>query len=112
MATRKTPGSKIGRNMPPLIPQPPDIDAVLADRGARYGAFIDHATITQALKRILVAHAVTHGKVLAPDQAEAIDMICHKLGRIVNGDPDYADSWLDVAGYAKLVADRLQGVAK
>ena len=35
-------------------------------------------------------------------------MICHKIGRIVNGDPDYADSWIDIAGYAKLVADRLE----
>ncbi len=88
------------------------VDEVLAERGGRYGKFIDHAEITQALKRALVNHAIAHGKVLAPDQAEAIDMICHKLGRIVNGDPDYADSWVDIAGYAKLVADRLQGVAE
>lgn len=26
---------------------------------------------------------------------------------IVNGDPDYHDSWHDIVGYAKLVADRL-----
>ena len=41
------------------------------------------------------------------DQVEALDMICHKIGRIINGDPDYADSWHDIAGYAQLVADRL-----
>lgn len=41
-------------------------------------------------------------------QREAIEMICHKLARIVNGDPYYADSWTDIAGYAKLVADRLE----
>ena len=34
-------------------------------------------------------------------------MIAHKLGRIVNGDPYYADSYIDIAGYAKLVGDRL-----
>jgi len=34
-------------------------------------------------------------------------MIAHKIGRILNGDPNYADSWIDIAGYAKLVADRL-----
>ena len=27
--------------------------------------------------------------------------------RIVNGDPHYHDSWHDIVGYAKLVADRL-----
>jgi hypothetical protein len=53
-------------------------------------------------------HANKHGKSFALDQAEALDMICHKIGRIVNGDPDYADSWIDIAGYAKLVADRLE----
>jgi hypothetical protein len=47
--------------------------------------------------------------VLTPDQQEALDMIFHKIGRIVNGDPDYADSWIDIAGYATLVADRLEG---
>jgi hypothetical protein len=84
------------------------IDATLAERGSKYGKFIDHATLTQKLKRVLHEHAVRHDKSFALDQAEALDMICHKLGRIVNGDPDYADSWVDIAGYAKLVADRLE----
>jgi hypothetical protein len=44
---------------------------------------------------------------LMPDQREALEMIAHKIARIVNGDPNYADSWLDIAGYAQLVADRL-----
>lgn len=39
-------------------------------------------------------------------------MTAHKLGRILNGDPHYADSWIDIAGYNKLVADRLEGVAR
>ena len=34
-------------------------------------------------------------------------MICHKIGRIINGDANYEDSWRDIAGYAQLVADRL-----
>ena len=46
------------------------------------------------------------------DQLEALDMIAHKIARIINGDPDYADSWHDIAGYAKLVADRLDGVVR
>ena len=46
---------------------------------------------------------------MQPDQKEALFMIAHKIGRIINGDPDYADSWIDIAGYAKLVGDRLNG---
>ena len=51
-------------------------------------------------------------KSLKADQQEALEMILHKIARIVNGDPDYADSWVDIAGYAKLVADRLEGIER
>lgn len=88
------------------------IDAVLTERGARYGSFMDHAGITQHLKDSLYTHAAIHGVQLSASQKEALDMICHKLGRIVNGDPNYADSWVDIAGYAKLEANILQGDIK
>ena len=90
---------------------PPDtsVDAVLDERGARYGNFKDHAQLTQDLKGVAVNFTTKHNKIFAADQAEALEMIFHKIGRILNGDPDYADSWIDIAGYAKLVADRLEG---
>jgi len=87
---------------------PEGIDATLAERGTKYGKFADQAAVTYKLKNVLREHSGVHGKSYAYDQAEALDMICAKLGRIVNGDPDYADSWVDIAGYAKLVSDRLQ----
>ena len=93
-------------------PKATDITATLTERGSRYGKFTGHAAITQQLK-IDITHALQkRGRALADDQQEALDMICHKIGRIVNGDPDYADSWVDIAGYAKLVADRLEGVER
>jgi hypothetical protein len=42
------------------------------------------------------------------DQKEALEMVAHKLGRIVNGDPNYLDSWVDIIGYTQLVLDRLK----
>lgn len=89
-----------------------NFDKILSERGSRYGAFIGHAEVTQRLKDVIAAELRTRDKFLKPDQQEALDMICHKIGRIVNGDPDYDDSWVDIAGYAKLVADRLQGVTR
>ena len=86
---------------------PVGIDATLAERGTKYGKFIDQAAVTYKLKNVLREHSNNHSKSYSYDQAEALDMICVKLGRIVNGDPDYADSWVDIAGYAKLVSDRL-----
>lgn len=86
-----------------------DIDHVLKERHGRYGRFLEHAQITQALKGIVYEYG---GHKLAPDQLEALEMICHKMGRILNGDPDYADSWTDISGYSKLVADRLLKVGE
>jgi len=83
-----------------------DIDTTLQERGERYGKFVEHARITQELKRTMFANM---NYKLLDDQAEALEMIAHKLGRIVNGDPNYVDSWVDIAGYATLVAKRLQG---
>ena len=82
---------------------------LLKERGNRYGPFTGHAQITQMLKWGIAEALTIRGKSLASDQQEALDMICHKIGRIINGDPDYDDSWIDIAGYAQLVADRLQG---
>lgn len=83
-----------------------DIDAVLAERGNRYGEFNRHAILTQGIKEI-IREGMSFTK-MDDDMIEALDMIAHKIGRIANGDPHYADSWVDIAGYAKLVADRLQ----
>jgi hypothetical protein len=93
------------------------IEAILAERGKRYGVFMSHADITQDLKEVMRQFqpkndGCTPFHHLAVDQREALEMIAHKIGRILNGDPNYSDSWHDIAGYAKLVADRLDGVQR
>lgn len=85
-----------------------DIHQILAERGSRYGVFAHHANITQNIKTTMHACPKWHG--MAPDQKEALDMIAHKIGRILNGDPNYLDSWVDIVGYTQLVIDRLKGV--
>jgi hypothetical protein len=89
--------------------QPTNTDAMLADRGTRYGTFAGHARISQNIKDAIFG-AMEQDKfdALAADQVEALEMIAHKIARIVNGDPNYADSWVDIGGYAKLVSDRLE----
>ena len=84
-----------------------DTETVLAERGARYGKFTEHARITQNIK-----FAMTRSRrwdMLSSDKREALEMIAHKIGRILNGDPEYADSWIDIAGYATLVVKELEG---
>ncbi len=67
------------------------------------------AAYVRGMKRLVADHAQRHGKTFADDQWEALEMIIHKVGRIVNGNPDKIDHWIDIAGYAKLVAMRLEG---
>ena len=106
---------------------PQSIETTLAERGARYGSFIGHATITQLLKHCMNGLIGTDfsepgsqdalrdtlldlndkWNSLAPDQRECLEMIAHKIGRILNGDPNYDDSWRDIVGYAQLVVNRL-----
>ena len=83
-----------------------DINTILAQRGVQYGKFTEHAKITQSLKSIMVN--TQKWVLLDDDQKESLEMIVHKIGRILNGNKGYADSWVDIAGYAKLVADRLE----
>ena len=84
-----------------------DINETLKERGARYGAFTDHARIVQRLKQVIAEELKRLDKYIEADQQEALDMIFHKIGRIIAGDPDYDDSWRDIAGYATLVEKRL-----
>lgn len=85
------------------------VDQILDQRAANYGKFIEGAEIMQMIKRMLHNYVDQRGTSLAFDQLEALDMIVHKMGRIVNGNPDVVDHWKDIAGYATLVADRLEG---
>ena len=85
------------------------VDAILDKRAEQYGSFYDLASLAQGLKNVMMTHLQKHNKTLVVDQQEALEFILSKIARITNGDADYADSWVDIAGYAKLVADRLQG---
>jgi len=104
----KTSWQKIVRE----VKETANVDKTLDARAEMYGKFKDGASLMQAVKRELAAHAAKHGKTFADDQWEALEMIVHKMGRIVNGDPDVVDHWVDIAGYATLISDRLEGNAR
>ena len=84
------------------------VNKTLDKRGERYGIFTGHVCVTQELKRVIRGHLDARHKRLDNDQHEALDMICHKIGRIINGDANYSDSWHDIAGYATLIDERLK----
>ena len=89
-----------------------EVDTVLDTRADQYGSFMQGADIAIRIKSIMHNAVARNDMHLFPDQLLALDMIAVKISRIVNGNASHRDSWLDIAGYAKLVADRLGGVSR
>ncbi len=81
------------------------IAAALKERGEKYGDFETHAQITQDIKDVM--HETPKWRELTPSQKESLEMVAHKIGRILNGDPNYKDSWTDIIGYTTLVEQEL-----
>ena len=84
-----------------------EVKDILIQRGNNYGSFDKQAEISQLIKYALFE---SHGRdiELSSDQREALEMIAHKMARIVNGNPNLHDHWIDISGYATLVANRLE----
>jgi hypothetical protein len=80
-------------------------EQILAERGKTHGVFRTHANISQSLKEIM--RSMPGWERLTHSQREALDMIQHKIGRILNGNPNHADHWDDIAGYSTLVSKEL-----
>lgn len=87
-----------------------DVDTTITQRGECYGKFKDGAVIMQDLKNVMRDTPNWEG--LTPSQREALEMIQHKIGRILNGDPMYDDNWRDICGYSQLILDELNGVVR
>lgn len=93
----------------PELPAPVSdpLAAILADRAKTHGDYSVHAGCTQQLKAVAQEWLPEGEKdKLSMCQQESLDMIFHKIGRIIAGDPSVEDHWRDIAGYATLVADR------
>lgn len=82
------------------------IDNILAERGERYGSFEDHAQISQSLKKAM--HKSKNWSNLTDVQKEGLEMIQHKIARILNGDHLYLDNVVDIVGYSTLIKDVME----
>lgn len=88
------------------VHNPQDAAALTQERGTTHGAFLDHARVTQRLKLVIHEELVKRQKrgqiPLSMQHVEALDMIMHKVGRIIAGDPTFQDHWDDIGGYAHI----------
>lgn len=83
-----------------------DVSALIAEREKTHGDFSQGAAVMQGMKGFM--RLSPNWASLTVTQAEALEMIVHKIGRILAGDPNCADHYRDIQGYAQLVLDRIK----
>jgi len=82
-------------------------DELLADREKRYGPYKTHSTISQNMKLTMQVVDPEKWDMMPDSHKESLEMIVHKIARIINGDPNYRDNWVDIAGYATLITQEI-----
>jgi hypothetical protein len=83
-----------------------EIEKTLNDRGETYGDYDQMSECITELQRMIGRYQPKPAH-MTNGQYHALGMIMVKAGRIITGDPNHKDSWLDIAGYAKLAAKDL-----
>ena len=76
------------------------IGSLTDTRKQSHGKIQDVGEVSQKLKAI--THTSKNWEVMSNSQREALDLIVHKIARILVGDPDFKDHWDDIAGYASI----------
>ncbi len=80
-----------------------DIEETLKERAENYGEFKEQADMSQRLKLIMAE--TDNWNRLSYDQKEALEMIAMKISRILTGNFNHLNSWHDIEGYARLIAN-------
>lgn len=89
------------------LPGKSTLQAILVERKSQHGDFNDHARISQALKRTMWAEGAANWDKLTDTQREGLEMIQHKVARILAGNPNLHEHWNDIAGYATVTSERI-----
>lgn len=76
------------------------IGSLTYTRKQSHGKIQDVGEVSQKLKAI--THTSKNWETMSNSQREALDLIVHKMARILVGDPDFKDHWDDIAGYARI----------
>lgn len=85
------------------------VHRILNERGERYGSFEANAHTAQTLKQAM--RGAPGWVLLSNAQREGLEMIQHKIARMLHGDTKYLDNIVDICGYASLVCDSMQRAA-
>lgn len=80
------------------------VDKILKEREETHGDFAVNSKVMQVYKRQIRDIPTWNG--LTFSKKESLDMIIHKLARILCGDATWLDSWYDIQGYTQLIINQ------
>ena len=81
------------------------IEETLKTRGNVHGDFVSSAQFKDAVNSMV--RLTPNYDCMGRACRQALFMIVEKMGRILYGDPHFADHWHDISGYAKLIDDAI-----
>ena len=80
-----------------------ELENTLNERAKTHGSWEENSEFIQSIKLLIRRYYPG----LQYSSREALEMIVHKMGRILCGDSTEPDHWQDIAGYAMLEYNRL-----
>lgn len=80
-------------------------DELLKEREKTHGDYADTARIIQNIKDAMRYEPGWEN--LNAMQKESLEMVANKIGRIIAGNPSTRDHWDDIAGYSRLISQRI-----
>jgi len=86
------------------------IEATLQNREKTHGSYSVQSAMSQRLK----SHIRTspNWEDMPDHMRESLEMIEHKIARIISGNAYEPDHWLDIMGYAALVLRELEQIGE
>jgi hypothetical protein len=79
--------------------------SILKERQKTHGEYSGVARVAQRIKDEIWSSSIPN------IHQESLDMIATKMARIVNGDHNEPDHWIDIIGYAQLVLNHIKKVS-
>lgn len=87
-----------------------EINEILEQRAKTHGDFTKNSELSQMFKKFV--KEFSKGKDMPYPIREGLDMILHKISRVICGNHLEPDHFRDIAGYATLITKYLEGLKK
>ncbi len=95
----------VDKEKPPGVSQG-DITGVLKDREESHGDYSIQAVIVDRLREVM--YSTKNWYDLSSVQRDVLLVIAQKISRVLSGNPDFEDHWIDICGYSQLVLKDLR----